>query len=71
MNYTYGHALDEVSNGDQAEFTAGSSDFPQDPFHLRGSGFTSPADTITATGSSMTVKSSHRHRDNSQAKPKR
>ena len=37
MNYTYGHALDEVSNGDQAEFTAGSSDFPQDPFHLRGS----------------------------------
>jgi hypothetical protein len=36
-NYTYGHALDEVSNGGQAEFAAGSSDFPQDPFHLRGS----------------------------------
>ena len=36
-NYTLGHALDEVSNGGQAEFTAGSSDFPQDPFYLRGS----------------------------------
>ena len=36
-NYTYGHALDEVSNGGLAEFTAGSSEFPQDPFHLRGS----------------------------------
>ncbi|HEY6387891.1 MAG TPA: TonB-dependent receptor [Candidatus Acidoferrum sp.] len=36
-NYTYGHALDEVSNGGLAEFTAGSSDFPQDPFNLRGS----------------------------------
>jgi hypothetical protein len=36
-NYTYGHALDEVSNGGQAEFAAGSSDFPQDPFNLWGS----------------------------------
>jgi hypothetical protein len=36
-HYTYGHALDEVSNGGLAEFTAGSSEFPQDPFHLRGS----------------------------------
>jgi Carboxypeptidase regulatory-like domain len=36
-NYTYGHALDEVSDGGQAEFAAGSSVFPQDPFHLRGS----------------------------------
>jgi Carboxypeptidase regulatory-like domain len=36
-NYTYGHALDEVSNGGQAPFAAGSSDFPQDPFNLRGS----------------------------------
>ena len=36
-NYTYGHALDEVSDGGQAQFAAGSSVFPQDPFHLRGS----------------------------------
>ena len=36
-NYTYGHALDKVSNGGQAPFTAGSSEFPQDPFYLRGS----------------------------------
>jgi Carboxypeptidase regulatory-like domain len=36
-NYTYGHSLDEVSNGGLAQFTAGSSDFPQDPFNLRGS----------------------------------
>ena len=36
-NYTYGHALDEVSNGGQDKFTAGSSVFPQDPFNLRGS----------------------------------
>jgi hypothetical protein len=36
-NYTYGHALDEVSNGGQDEFTAGSSVYPQDPFNLRGS----------------------------------
>jgi len=35
VNYTYGHALDEVSNGGLAEFTAGSSDFPQNPFNLR------------------------------------
>ena len=37
VNYTYGHALDEVSNGGLAEFAAGSSEFPQDPFRLRGS----------------------------------
>ena len=37
VNYTYGHALDEVSNGGPAQFTAGSSEFPQDPFNLRGS----------------------------------
>jgi hypothetical protein len=37
VNYTYGHALDEVSNGGQAPFAAGSSEFPQDPFNLRGS----------------------------------
>ncbi len=36
-NYTYGHALDEVSNGGLDQFTAGSSEFPQDPFNLRGS----------------------------------
>jgi hypothetical protein len=36
-NYTYGHALDEVSNGGMDEFTAGSSEIPQDPFNLRGS----------------------------------
>ena len=30
-NYTYGHALHEVSNGGQAEFTAGSSEYPQAP----------------------------------------
>ncbi|MGC2537246.1 MAG: hypothetical protein WA350_10705 [Candidatus Sulfotelmatobacter sp.] len=36
-NYTFGHALDEVSNGGQAPFTAGSSEFPQNPFYLRGS----------------------------------
>jgi Carboxypeptidase regulatory-like domain len=36
-NYTYGHALDEVSDGGQAQFAGGSSVFPQDPFHLRGS----------------------------------
>jgi hypothetical protein len=37
VNYTYGHALDEVSNGGLAQFAAGSSVFPQDPFNLRGS----------------------------------
>ena len=36
-SYTYGHDLDEVSNGGLAEFTAGSSVYPQDPFQLRGS----------------------------------
>jgi len=36
-NYTYGHALDEVSNGGLDEFTAGSSEYPQDPSRLRGS----------------------------------
>jgi len=36
-NYTYSHALDEVSNGGLAQFAAGSSVFPQDPFNLRGS----------------------------------
>jgi len=36
-NYTYGQALDEVSNGGLAQFTAGSSEIPQDPFNLRGS----------------------------------
>jgi len=36
-NYTYGHALDEVSNGGIAQFTGSSSEFPQDPFNLRGS----------------------------------
>ena len=36
-NYIYGHALDEVSDGGQAVFAAGSSVFPQDPFYLRGS----------------------------------
>jgi hypothetical protein len=37
VNYTYGHALDEVSNGGLAQFAAGSSEIPQDPFNLRGS----------------------------------
>ena len=37
VNYTYGHALDEVSNGGLAQFAAGSSVYPQDPFNLRGS----------------------------------
>jgi hypothetical protein len=36
MNYTYGHALDEVSNGGLSSFTSGSSVFPQDPNNLRG-----------------------------------
>ena len=35
-NYTYGHALDEVSNG-SFSFTYGSSSNPQDARHLRGS----------------------------------
>jgi len=36
LNYTYGHAFDEVSNGGVANFTQGSSGSPQDPSHLRG-----------------------------------
>ena len=37
-NYTYGHALDEVSNGGLVPFTPyGSSIYPQDPYNLRGS----------------------------------
>jgi hypothetical protein len=36
LNYTYGHALDEVSNGGFFVFTAGSSLNPQDPSNLRG-----------------------------------
>jgi hypothetical protein len=36
VNYTYGHALDEVSNGGFIPFTAGSSLSPQDPSNLRG-----------------------------------
>ena len=36
-NYTYGHALDEVSNGGFGSFTSGSSANPQNPYNLRGS----------------------------------
>jgi hypothetical protein len=36
-NYTYGHALDEVSNGGLFPFTFSSSLYPQDPKNLRGS----------------------------------
>ena len=36
-NYTYGHALDEVSNGGITPFVFGSSIFPQDANNLRGS----------------------------------
>jgi hypothetical protein len=36
-NYTYGHALDEVSNGGVAPFAFGSSVFPQDANNLHGS----------------------------------
>jgi hypothetical protein len=36
VNYTYGHAFDEVSNGGLINFTAGSSLSPQDPSNLRG-----------------------------------
>ena len=36
-NYTYGHALDEVSNGGISPFAYGSSIFPQDASNLRGS----------------------------------
>ena len=37
VNYTYGHALDEVSNGGLFPFNFGSSTSPQDPRNLRGS----------------------------------
>jgi hypothetical protein len=37
VNYTYGHALDEVSNGGIGVFTTGGSLFPQDASNLRGS----------------------------------
>jgi len=37
VNYTFGHAFDEVSNGGLFSFTLGSSLSPQDPNHLRGS----------------------------------
>jgi hypothetical protein len=37
MNYTCGHAFDEVSNGGLFPFTFGSSLYPQDPNNLRGS----------------------------------
>jgi hypothetical protein len=37
VNYTYGHALDEVSNGGLGVFTGGSSLVPQDANNLRGS----------------------------------
>jgi len=36
VNYTYGHALDEVSNDGFLSFTQGSSLSPQDPSNLRG-----------------------------------
>jgi hypothetical protein len=35
-NYTYGHALDEVSNGGLSSFTFGSSLSSQDPNNIRG-----------------------------------
>jgi hypothetical protein len=35
-NYTYGHALDEVSNGGLYSFTGGSFLSPQDPNNIRG-----------------------------------
>jgi len=41
VNYTYGHALDEVSNGGLSEFTVGANEIgfnsPQDAGNLRGS----------------------------------
>jgi hypothetical protein len=37
VNYTYGHALDEVSNGGLSFFTSAGSVFPQDADNLRGS----------------------------------
>ena len=36
VNYTYGHALDEVSNGGVGQFNFASTIYPQDPEHLRG-----------------------------------
>jgi hypothetical protein len=36
-SYTYGHAIDEVSNGGLFPFTLGSSQVPQDPDNFRGS----------------------------------
>jgi len=36
VNYTFGHALDEVSNNGIVGFTLGSSNSPQDPSNLRG-----------------------------------
>jgi hypothetical protein len=36
INYTYGHAFDEVSNGGLFSFTFGSTRSPQDPSNLRG-----------------------------------
>ena len=37
VNYTYGHALDEVSNGGLNVFTTADSIYPQDARNLRGS----------------------------------
>lgn len=37
INYTYGHALDEVSNGGLLQFVYGGSLYPQDANNLRGS----------------------------------
>jgi len=37
VNYTYGHALDEVSNGGLGQFAFGSNLSPQDGRNLRGS----------------------------------
>jgi Carboxypeptidase regulatory-like domain len=37
VNYTYGHALDEISNGGIGQFAFGSSLFPQNGDDLRGS----------------------------------
>ena len=36
VNYTYGHAFDEISNGGLLPFTFGSASSPQDPSNLRG-----------------------------------
>jgi hypothetical protein len=35
-NYTYGHSIDEVSNGGLSQFAFGSSVVPQDPKNFRG-----------------------------------